>query len=57
MSNEVTHDTYIDVIGRLVAALTETGHSADYLDLIREANALLGAESSHTAQDNLHKID
>ncbi|MDR3617349.1 MAG: hypothetical protein P4L53_27580 [Candidatus Obscuribacterales bacterium] len=57
MSNEITHETYIDVIGRLVAALTETGHSADYLDLIREANALLGAESSGASQDNLHKVD
>jgi len=52
MSNEVTHETYIDVIGRLVAALTETGHSADYLDLIREANALLGAESSSTSHES-----
>jgi hypothetical protein len=49
MSNEITHDTYIDVIGRLVAALTETGHSADYMDLIREANALLGAESGNAS--------
>jgi hypothetical protein len=57
MSNEITHDTYIDVIGRLVAALTETGHSADYLDLIREANALLGAESGGPSQENLHKVD
>lgn len=54
MSNEISHETYIDVIGRLVAALTETGHSAAYMDLIREANALLGAEASH-AQDSPSK--
>ena len=48
MSNETTSAVYIDVIGRLVAALTETGHSADYLDLIREANALLGSDAAPT---------